>query len=301
MPDDGPYLVHLLGGPTDLAASTTYVHDPWPRSGYISIKEGASYYKFDIRAGGPPYYADYIAPGQFEDPGSEVSEGAAGTTGPQGETGPMGPQGAQGDPGASMHWEGDWAAGITYDAFAVVQRDHSAYASLGDFNLGQDPLAHPENWGLIIDGIVGPQGPVGPQGVQGVQGPAGSPLPGRAELTFTTATLATAAGESGDVTLALGYRIMRIDTTRAARVRFYTTPAKRSADILRTATDDPEGDHGCVVEVLTTAELLGLDTSPVPQGYSMEDPPSADIAWRVDNLGAAGPVGVTLLWQPQET
>jgi hypothetical protein len=298
--DTGDYLVHLVGAPAG-AGTTTYVHDPWPRSGYISIRVSGIYYKFDIRAGGPPYYADYIPPGQYDDASEEVTEGQQGEQGPTGEPGPIGPQGPQGEPGAAMHWEGDWAAGTVYDSFAVVQRDHSAYASLQDFNQGNDPLTATFAWGLIIDGVVGPQGQPGPVGPQGPKGDPGSPLPTRSSLTFTTSSLATAAGESGSVTLALGYRIMRVDTTRAARVRLYTTPAKRSADILRPVTDDPIGDHGCVVEILTTASVLGVDTSPVPQGYSMETPPTSVIAWRVDNLDTAGPVGVTLVWQPQET
>ena len=108
------------------------------------------------------------------------------------------------------------------------------------------------------------------------------------------------ATEFDATTIATGYRILHVQTSRAARVRLYTTPAKRAADAGRPVDPDPRGDHGVVVEVITTASLLALDMSPVPQGYSMEDPPTDVIPYRVTNLGSSGTVTVTLTWQPQE-
>jgi hypothetical protein len=147
-------------------------------------------------------------------------------------------------------------------------------------------------------GPVGPAGPAGPKGDTGAQGPAG--IDGisrvRQDSTINTTSLTTNAGESGTVPLASAYQVLRITTNKPARVRLYSTAAKRNADLLRPVTADPSGDHGCVVEVVTASDLLGLDMSPAPSGYSMESPPVGAIPYRVDNFGAAGPVAVTLTW-----
>ena len=96
--------------------------------------------------------------------------------------------------------------------------------------------------------------------------------------------------------------MLRIDTSQAAWVRLYTTDAKRDADFARDITDDPVGDHGVIFEAITTDTLLCFDTSPVPQGYSMESTPIADVPYRVVNLDAAtATIDVDLIVQDQET
>jgi hypothetical protein len=99
---------------------------------------------------------------------------------------------------------------------------------------------------------------------------------------------------------AIGFRVLRIDTSQAAWVRMYTTTLKRQNDAGRPSSVDPTGDHGVIVEGITSAALLGFDCSPVPQGYSMESPPQPHIAYNVTNLGGAGTVTVSLVVQDQE-
>jgi hypothetical protein len=135
----------------------------------------------------------------------------------------------------------------------------------------------------------------------GPSGPPGSPLPAREDVTFTTGTLAANASETGVVTVAKGFRILRLETSQAAWVRFYTTVAKRTADAGRLIDEDPEGDHGVTFEAITDPDLLGFDCSPVPQSYSMESPPTDAIPYRVTNLDAAGAITLTLTIQKQET
>ena len=97
-----------------------------------------------------------------------------------------------------------------------------------------------------------------------------------------------------------GYRVIRVITNVAARVRLYATEAARDADVARTTLVDPEGNHGCVLEVVTTPALLDLFLSPVPQGYVFATDQD-QVPWRIENLGGStAPVNVTLYWQPQE-
>ena len=106
----------------------------------------------------------------------------------------------------------------------------------------------------------GPAGPAGPPGADGAPGPPGTGFT-RQTTTFTTASLAANAGESGTLTLAKGYRLLKLMTTRPARVRLYTTAAKRDADVARPIGTAPTGDHGCLLDLVTTA---GVGTRPPP-------------------------------------
>ena len=120
----------------------------------------------------------------------------------------------------------------------------------------------------------------------------------RATATITTASLAAGASESGTVTLAKGYRLWRIITTAAARVRLYTTTAKRDADASRPVGTDPTGNHGCVLEVVTTlAGLLDLDLSPTVDGFDGKGTPDGVIPYRITNTDVGTlAVTVTLFW-----
>ncbi len=131
--------------------------------------------------------------------------------------------------------------------------------------------------------------------------PKGSTNFPRKTVTYTTAALADGSGESGTVIMAKGYKVLRVETDRACRVRLYTTTAKRDADVSRLATDDPLGDHGCIAEWITLAILLSVDCAPEMIGANMEAAPVSAIAIRVENLsGAAHTVAVTLTFQEQE-
>ena len=86
----------------------------------------------------------------------------------------------------------------------------------------------------------------------------------RSTATYTTASLAAGATESsGTVTLPPSAAILRLATDHPARVRLYLSDAYRTADLARNVAVDPSGDHGCVLEVVTTAGVLALRLSPV--------------------------------------
>lgn len=127
-------------------------------------------------------------------------------------------------------------------------------------------------------------------------GPKWQPVPPTARETaiYTTESLTDDAEETGTVTLAKGYRLLRIATDVPARLRVYTTAAKRTADATREIGTDPEGDHGVVLDLVTTADLLAADLSPTVDGWNNETAPSTSIPIAVQNLsGATDTVSVT--------
>jgi hypothetical protein len=266
--DTGDYLVHLIGAPAG-AGTETYVHDPWPRNGYISIRVSGVYYKFDIRPGGPPYYADYVPPGQFDDAAEEVSEGPTGATGPQGEPGPTGPVGPQGDDGESWHYEGPWQAGTTYDGFATVERNGSSYASISPLNLGQPPESSPDAWGLIAakgdTGAQGPKGDKGDKGDTGEQGPAGPAGSGGGGWTASyiepfddLSAFTFDIGSAADVTVSGG---MATPTNDAEKVMFRQgVNVQDGKALLRFVPQSGNWDAGIAFRRLNSAEFLLVNT-----------------------------------------
>ncbi len=119
-----------------------------------------------------------------------------------------------------------------------------------------------------------------------------SGMPSRTSATYTTASLAAGARESGVVPMAPGYRLLRLRTDRLARVRLYATAAHRDADAARAIGTDPTADHGLALDYVTTATSV-LTLSPLVDGFA----DSAAVPITVDNRdAAAGTVTVTLTY-----
>lgn len=123
----------------------------------------------------------------------------------------------------------------------------------------------------------------------------GYTAPTRTTALATTSSLANGASESLTATLAKGYRLYSISTSRPARVRVYTTTAARTADAARTAAEDPAADAGVVLDYVTTDTSVH-SLSPMVDGASLEASPSSSIPLSVTNNGTTGTVTVTLVW-----
>jgi hypothetical protein len=67
-----------------------------------------------------------------------------------------------------------------------------------------------------------------------------------------------------------GLRLFRIQTNRPARVRVYPTEAFQAADLPRPIGTKPRGNHGRLLEVVTTSTLLDLTLTPVVDMVSKE-------------------------------
>lgn len=118
----------------------------------------------------------------------------------------------------------------------------------------------------------------------------------RASVLYTTASLAHNAAETGTVTMAKSYKLIRVVTDRAARVQVYSTAALRTADASRNTSTDPDitTNHGVVLDLVTSSGVLDFYLSPQVDGSNFESTPSSAIPIRVTNIsGATSTVAVT--------
>ena len=239
------------------------------------------------------------------DPGADGAVGPAGAQGPQGEpgpagadgatgpAGPQGPQGLKGDPGD------DGAVGP-----AGPQGSQGIQGEPGP--AGADGATGPAGpQGLKGDpGDDGAVGPAGPQGPQGDPGPAGADgadggFASRTTSEITTSSLANNASEETTVTLKPGYRLLKVETDIAARVRVYDSTASRTADTARAIGTDPSGVHGVVLDLVTIPSILAWWLSPVVDGYTVDATDTVPLS--ITNLsGTTDTVTVTFTWVRSE-
>lgn len=130
----------------------------------------------------------------------------------------------------------------------------------------------------------------------GVFWPARQPVETSKEFTPTTITHTTGALDplstaTSTFTTSTPFIINHIQTSVPARVRIYASPAYRDSDLSRDITTPPSGDHGLLLEVVTTAGQLSYGVSPGVDGWVVDL--AAGIS--VQNLSdSAGVVTVTL-------
>jgi hypothetical protein len=119
----------------------------------------------------------------------------------------------------------------------------------------------------------GTAGPRGADGTDGTNGSNGSSYFDTA--SFTTASLADLASETGSFTLARAALLWKCETSASARVRLYGTAAFRDADVSRVLGTDPTGEHGLLLELVTTAPTLVFTLAP-PAALVNDDTVQAD-------------------------
>lgn len=180
------------------------------------------------------------------------------------------------------------------------------------------------------DGATGPQGPAGADGAPGADGADGVGVPpggstgqvlskasatdydtewvtagtgggfvARTTTSHTTASLPSNNTENVSLTFKPGYRVLCIETDRAARVRAYDSSASRTADAARPVGVDPTGVHGVIFDVVTTASTLTWWLNPAVDGYTADGTDTVPLA--VTNLDASsGTVTVDVTWVRSE-
>lgn len=245
--------------------------------------DGASAYEVAVANGFVGTEAEWLeslvgADGPQGDPGPTGADGAQGPQGIQGIQGPAGADGAQGPAGPQGATGPQGPPGVDGAAGAVGPQGPK-----GD------------------TGDTGPQGPQGPQGIQGPQGDPGADggFVSRTVTSITTASLSNGVTENTTITLKPGYRVLNIETDRAARVRLYDSTASRTADASRAVGTDPTGVHGVIVDLVTEAVELSWWLSPVVDGYTVDATDTVPVA--ITNLsGATDTVTVTLTWVRSE-
>ncbi len=130
--------------------------------------------------------------------------------------------------------------------------------------------------------------------VDSSSGGAISVFPTRTTAVITTASLANGATENGDVTLAAGYRLLRIETDRACRVRLYDTAGHRTTDADRPSGTDPTPatDHGVVLDYVATGAVDAL----LSPAVDSQCPTGTTVKYAIENRSATSAVEVTLTW-----
>ena len=202
--------------------------------------------------------------------------------------------------GTSLEWE--TANPILHDGEIGVATDLNNF-KMGDgetpwldlpYFIAQDDLGD-------LKGDKGDPGPAGPQGIQGEPGPAGADggFVARTTAEVTTSSLANNATEDITVTLKSGYRLLKVETDVAARVRVYDSIDHRTADATRAIGTDPSGVHGVILDLVTTASTLAWWLSPVVDGYTENAGDTVPLA--ITNLsGSTDTVTVIFTWVRSE-
>jgi hypothetical protein len=254
-------------------------------------------------------------------------QGLAGALGPQGIAGPQGPAGSgvtmKGSvaTSAALPSSGNQQG----DAF-IVQADDSLWlwdgakwvsggsiqGPQGQQGIQGVPGAQGDQGVQGIQGVIGPQGvkgdtgaqgpsgadgaagPAGPAGADGAQGPAGpagpaGPLIARQVVRITTASLVAGASEN-DALAFKAARLLKVATDRPARVRLYPTAGFRAADAGRAVGTDPTGDHGVLLDLVTTTGLLTFHLSPAVLAYNDDTVTAAVIYAAITNTDVANGV-----------
>lgn len=86
----------------------------------------------------------------------------------------------------------------------------------------------------------------------------------------TTGLLNPGQAEASDLTLYPSVRLYKIGTNVPARVRVYPTETMRDADFSRPVGVKPQGNHGRLLEVVTTPAMLELILSPAVDMTSVD-------------------------------
>lgn len=122
----------------------------------------------------------------------------------------------------------------------------------------------------------------------------GSDIQQSVETAHTAADLAAGATENLDAPLGKTFIMSRIATDRPARVRIYSSAAARTADAARAAGVDPVGEHGVILDAVTTADNLILDLAPMIFGSDSKGSRDGLFPAAVQNKDAgAGQVNVS--------
>lgn len=130
-------------------------------------------------------------------------------------------------------------------------------------------------------------------------GGGGGGTPARDTSVITTASLAQDANELDLWDGGPGVRVISVETDIPARVRFYASEAHRDADESRAVGADPSGDHGCFLDVVTTAELLTVTLSPTVDVHTADG--TDDIYYTIQNRSTStDTVSVTVTFVPTE-
>lgn len=199
--------------------------------------------------------------------------GAVGASGAPGATGPAGASGAQGIQGPA----GASAAGGG-GGFYVG----SAYAASG---VSSAPLVGPAT-AIVFAPSADMQATPSISGGSAIVTLTHSP---RSDVNYTMGSALVAnASAAADIPLGKSFVIFQVTTDDSVRIRLYTTPAKRDADVARAVGVDPPPNSGLILELVTSSSNLSYHLSPMVTGADLRSPLIGVTAASITNLGATG-------------
>jgi hypothetical protein len=115
--------------------------------------------------------------------------------------------------------------------------------------------------------------------------------------TVVGTTASVANNVIDNISMALGKYSMtsKLATDKEARVRVYSTSAYRTADAARPIGTDPTGEHGVLLEVVTTTGNLTIDLAPIANLYDGESSRTGNLSVAVTNMsGGTNTIQVTI-------
>ena len=131
------------------------------------------------------------------------------------------------------------------------------------------------------------------------KGAAGNAQVQRETSTITSELLAFNEQQTGLINIARSFEILSVVFSSTARLRLYDTPAARDADLSRSVFVPATSGTGLILEI--NADLdLDINLEPHAHGSEMSDPPSADIAYTLDNLSIISPVIIEITFIREE-
>lgn len=117
------------------------------------------------------------------------------------------------------------------------------------------------------------------------------------DVAHLASAVESGAGAQGSLELGKAYRLDKFVTDRPCRMRLYASSAYRSADADRPRDENPVGDHGCILELFATADLLTMLLLPMPHGYVE----TGFTYFLITNDGATGDINFTFTEHVLET
>ncbi|MBZ5566560.1 MAG: hypothetical protein LAN64_01785 [Acidobacteriia bacterium] len=154
--------------------------------------------------------------------------------------------------------------------------------------------------------LIGPTGATGATGANGTNGTNGT-VASRANVVYTTGTIAAGAYETGSMTIAKSFAIVAVTVDRSCRVRLYSTAAQRNADISRGTYSLPaiNTSHGVIMDFVldgsASAPLSGFICSPEVYGANGDGSPTSSIYYTItNNTASPSTVTVTLVTKIEE-
>lgn len=111
----------------------------------------------------------------------------------------------------------------------------------------------------------------------------------------TTTSLSHNGSDNVTLTLTPGYRLLKIETDFPARIQVYDSYEKQLLDHSRLIGQDPKGNHGVILDFVTTQDDLTWWLNPVVDGYVVDNTNNVPVT--ITNLsGSSNFITLSLTW-----